>query len=323
MRGRGIRIAVVTVCVLSLSAITGSTAVASVGRDPGSTTVTLAGHRYTVHPYARSGVKAIGRGIQPAVSKTLAVRTARVLGVVSPKPRVYLVFWGSQWSSDPAGAAPALQNFFKGLFGAPDTFGTILTQYCEGVPAGTTDCTGIGTHVTHPATKPLAGVWFDNATAAPSAATAAQIAAEAVAASTHFGNTSQKLNVNAQYVIASATQTHPDAFPSSGFCAWHDFTTSVNGNLAYTNLPYVPDIGAGGCTTITAPTALDGYFSTETHEYAESVTDLWPSRGWLGAHGNEIADECEQLDARLTLSTGTFDVQGLWSNQANRCVTHG
>jgi len=289
----------------------GSTAVASVSGEPAPTNVT-----------ARYGVKAIGHEFQPAVNKTVAVRTSRTNGVVSPKPRVYLVFWGSQWSSDPAGAAPALRNFFKGLFGASDTYGTILTQYCEGVPAGTTDCTGIGTHVAHPSKTPLAGVWFDNAAPAPTHATAAQIAGEAIAASTHFANTTQKRNLDSQYVIASATNTHPDGFPNSGFCAWHDFTRSANGNLAYTNLPYVPDLGTGSCTTITSPTALDGYFSTETHEYAESVTDLWPSRGWLGAHGNEIADECEQLDARLTLTTGTFDVQGLWSNAANHCVTH-
>jgi hypothetical protein len=29
------------------------------------------------------------------------------------------------------------------------------------------------------------------------------------------------------------------------------------------------------------------------------------------------------LDSYLTLSTGKFDVQGLWSNAADKCVTKG
>ena len=142
-------------------------------------------------------------------------------------------------------------------------------------------------------------------------------------AAKHFGNLTQASNSNTQYVIASATGTHPDGFPNTGFCAWHDFISSSVGNIAYTNLPYLPDLGAGGCTTISSPTLLDGYFSTETHEYAESVTDLWPSKGWLDASGNENGDLCVQLDGRLTLPTGTFDVQGVWSNAASKCVTKG
>jgi hypothetical protein len=203
-------------------------------------------------------------------------------------------------STQPADAAPALQSFFQGLFGSTDTWGTIMNQYCEGLPAGTTTCGTAGKHIAHPTATPLAGVWFDNANPAPTHATVAQIAGEATSAAAHFGNTTQKPNTNAQYVIASASGTHPDGFPNSGFCGWHDFTSSTYGNLAYTNLPYVPDLGAGPCTTISQPTLLDGYFSTETHEYAEVLTDFWPTRGWIGG-GSEIGDECIQRDDR----TGT------------------
>ncbi|MFD7449202.1 hypothetical protein [Kitasatospora sp. NPDC059827] len=253
---------------------------------------------------------------------TLSVRSAATQGVVSPTPKVYLVFWGSQWSSDPAGVAPDMQNMFKGLYGSQDTWGTILSQYCEGVARGTTTCGTKGTHVQHPASSPLAGVWFDNAAATPANATAAQIAAEAGKAAAHFGNTTQAPNLNAQYVVVSPTGAHPDGFPNSGFCAWHDKTSSSYGTLAYTNLPYIPDNGAGACTTFTDGRLLSGIESTETHEYAETVTDFWPSIGWNGG-GGEIGDECENLDAYVTLSTGTFDLQGLWSNSANKCVTHG
>jgi hypothetical protein len=259
---------------------------------------------------------------QAASANTLAVGSGASTGVVSPQPRVYLVFWGSQWKRDPAGVAPDLQNLFKGLAGPRDTWGTIVTQYCEGVPRGTTSCGSRGIHIGHPAVGPLAGVWFDNAKAAPRSASAGQIAGEAVNAAGHFRNVTQAPNLNAQYVIVSATRTHPDGFPGSGFCAYHSSTSSGFGNVAFTNLPYVPDLGAGGCTTLSGR-LLDGIESTETHEYAETLTDFFPANGWTASSGAEIGDECENLDSRLTLSTGTFDVQGLWSNAAKACVTRG
>lgn len=299
-----------------------ATAAAVVGAATATSTATAAPSPEPAAASTHQGVKPINRAARRPGKDTLAVQSSATQGVVSPNPKVYLVFWGSQWSNDPAGAAPALQNFFTGLNGSADTWGTILDQYCEGVPKGTTDCGTNGTHVQHPTSSILGGAWFDNAAPAPASATAAQLAAEAANAAQHFGNTTQDPNLNAQYVIVSASGTHPDNFPNSGFCAWHDKTSSSSGTLAYTNLPYLPDLGAGGCTTIASPTALDGLFSTETHEYAETVTDFWPSIGWNGS-GGEIGDECQNLDSRITLSTGTFDVQGLWSNAANACVTSG
>ncbi|MGK4580119.1 hypothetical protein [Kitasatospora sp. HPMI-4] len=257
-----------------------------------------------------------------ASADTLQVGSSASQGVVSPNPKVYLVFWGSQWSSDPAGVATDMQSLFKGLYGGKDTWGTILDQYCEGVAKGTVTCGTKGIHVNHPSSSPLGGVWFDKSAAAPGSATAAQIASEAGKAAAHFGNTTQAPNLNAQYVVLSPTGTHPDGFPNSGFCAWHDYTTTAYGKLAYTNLPYIPDSGAGACTTFTDGRLLSGIESTETHEYAETVTDFWPSIGWNGG-GGEIGDACVQLDAYVPLSTGTFDLQGLWSNSADKCVTHG
>jgi serine protease len=256
----------------------------------------------------------------PAAPGALFLHSRQVPGAVSTQPAVYLVFWGAQWSSDPAGVAPALQAFFRGLFGRRDRWGTVLDQYCEGQPVGATRCPRSSSRIRHPTTSPLAGVWFDNAANEPRHATMDQIASEAVRAAQHFGNVTQADNAQAQYVIASPSGTHPDGFPSF-FCGWHSSARGSVGTVAYTNMPYLPDLGAGGCTTIRNPTLLDGYFSTESHEYAESVTDLWPEAGWLDAGGQEIADLCVDLDARQRLTTGTFDVQGIWSNKAGRCVT--
>ena len=306
--------------VFALAAGATATAIPAAGGAPASRSAPAPAA--AAAPAGAAGVKPIHPGAALPSSRPLSVHTRDKTGAVSPHPKVYLVFWGSQWTKDPAGAAPALRALFSTLYGSPDTWGTILDQYCEGLKKGTTNCGSKGVHVVHPTSSILAGVWFDKAAAEPAKATVAQIAGEAAAAAVHFGNTTQASNVDSQYVIASATGTHPNGFPGSGFCAWHDSTSTASGRIAYTNLPYIPDLGAGACTSLAHARLIDGYESSETHEYAESVTDLWPSRGWLRG-GNEIGDLCIKLDAYLTIGNNMFDVQGLWSNSAGRCVTKG
>src|SRR5262249_9331240 len=160
------------------------------------------------------------------------------------------------------------------------TWGTILGQYCEAVPAGTANCAGLRIPVTHPASSPLAGVFMDNSGPAPADATAAQIGAEAGRAAQHLGPNPRPA-ANGAYGIASASGTHPDGFPDSGFCGFHNTVSASGvGQVAYTNLPYIPDLGTGRCTTLAHPTRLDGYFSTASDEYAETVTDPVPPNGW-------------------------------------------
>jgi serine protease len=276
-------------------------------------------------PIVRLGIKNIHPGKGNSQSG-LSLHSNATQGAVSPGPRVYLVFWGSQWSNstgDPDAAAAALQTFFSDLNGSSDTWGTTLDQYCEGLPKGTTSCNGGGTSIVHPLAGPLAGVWFDGRAPAPAKANSNAIANEAQAAAAYFGNTTQAPNLNAQYVIASPSGAHPDGFPNTGFCGWHSSTATPYGRVAFTNLPYVPDLGTGACTTISGAAPLDGYFSTESHEYAETVTDFWPNNGWLSTAGAEIGDLCETVDSYLTLGGQPFDVQGLWSNNAGSCVTNG
>lgn len=306
-RHRGLFVLAAMAGVLGLLGANAAVAAAS---GPSSTSQTV-----------RAGVKAIGRTSKPSGSGLMSLHSSQPTGAVTPTPAVYLVFWGSQWSNDPAQAATALQGLFGNLYGPNDNWGTILDQYCEGNPTGTTTCSPTATFVQHPTSPLLRGVWFDNGSAAPARATTSQIAAEAVSAASHFKNTTQAPNLNAQYVIASPSGTHPDNFPKS-FCAWHSSTSSTFGNIAYTNLPYVPDLPATACTTLPSPRLIDGYESTETHEYAETVTDPFPSNGWLKG-GAEIGDLCVNQDAYLTLNNATYDVQGLWSNAAAGCVTSG
>ena len=59
------------------------------------------------------------------------------------------------------------------------------------------------------------------------------------------------------------------------------------------------------------------------HELTETMTDQFPSTGWIDASGAENADKCAWISsgqgasANITLSTGTFPAQSLWSNAFN------
>src|SRR5204863_3310565 len=171
------------------------------------------------------------------------------IGVTSSTPRVYLVFYGSQWTGggDPDGAATYLQHLFAGIGTGGELWSGTMTQYCDGptVSPGATSCPSGAPHVGYPASGALAGVWFDTAGPSPSNASAAQLAAEAARAAAHFGNTTPASNRYAQYVVVSPSGTHPDGFNTitSNFCAWHDYTGSSYGDLAFTNMPYVTDLG--------------------------------------------------------------------------------
>ncbi len=271
------------------------------------------------------------------------------VGVTTGAPRVYVVFWGSQWGSqstnaqgnvtlsgDPSGMAPYLEAFVKGVGTGGETWSGVMTQYCENTPAGsqTSPSTGAG-HVGYPTGGAFAGVWVDESAAAPAQATGNQIGTEAVNAATHFGNTTAASNRNTEYVVVSPTGTHPDGFNTltSNFCAWHDYTgdsslsggavSSPDGPLAFTNLPYITDAGGScGQNFVNSGSAgtLDGVSIVEGHEYAETITDQFPAGGWTDLTGNENGDKCAWISSgqgaaqNITLTTGTFAVQSTWAN---------
>jgi len=147
--------------------------------------------------------------------------------------------------------APLLQAFYAGLGTNAEAWSGIMTTYCQSSAAttvrpGATACPFGATHAVYPSGGALAGVWEDTGGAAPAQADQGQIAAEARAAASHFGQTGSGTASGVQYVIVSPHGTSPDGFDTStgDFCAWHDVTTSGDGSaVLYTNLPYVPDAG--------------------------------------------------------------------------------
>jgi putative Ig domain-containing protein len=271
------------------------------------------------------------------------------IGVTTGAEKVYLVFYGSQWgtqgtnsagnvtlSGDTSGVAPDLQAFFKGLGTNNELWSGVMTQYCQGVAAGTQICPAGNTqHVAYPAGGALAGVWADESTSSPATASGHQLGVEAVSAASHFGNTTAALNRNAQYVIVSPHGTNPDNYKTQGFCAWHDYNgdttlsggavSSSVGDVAFTNLPYIPDAGTScGQNFVNGNGPLDGVTIVGGHEYAETITDQNPAGGYTDSSGEENADKCAWITPGtsggsfdLTTSTGTFAVQTTWGNDGN------
>ncbi len=242
------------------------------------------------------------------------------VGVETGADKVYLVFWGSQWNNnDPSGEAAIEQSFFGGVGGS--SWNNSVTQYCEGIASGASTCSSGSTAATNP-TGVLAGVWYDNASAAPRAPKQSQFANEAIRAAAHFGNTTAASNTTAQYVIDTATGNNSSGF-GTRFCAWHSYTSSSHGNIAYTNMPYVTDAGGSCGANFNGLGPNAGITIVGGHEFGETETDIFPSNGWLDSAGAENGDKCAWISsgqgaaANVTFNTGTFPVQSLWSNAFN------
>lgn len=238
-------------------------------------------------------------------------------GVETSTDKVYLVYWGSQWNSnDPSGEASLQQKFFNGVGGS--SWNNSVTQYCQGVAFGTMYCNSSGTHATNPSGV-LGGVWFDNASSASSHPTQSQLAAEAKKAAGHFGNTNASANNHVQYVINTATRNSSSGFGTQ-YCAWHSSTSTTYGNIAYTNMPYITDAGASCGANFNGLGSKAGITIVGGHEFGETESDIFPSTGWIDSGGAENGDKCAWISsgqgasANISLSTGTFPVQSLWSN---------
>jgi hypothetical protein len=230
-------------------------------------------------------------------------------GALQLHPHVYLLLWGPGWTSSAAEQASYsyLYRFYSGLGVQPqDAWSRTLEGYQDGSGAAP----GFSGSV-------LAGAWQDPSTP-PSGASALQLGAEAAvfAADIGIGDVG-----DAQVVVATQSGTCPAGFPCFGGsgddCAYHDATGLITG-VPFINLPYEPD-SDGECSAGSYVSAWDGFSLAGGHEYAETVTDPYPPTGYddlnQGVEG-EVADKCVGTVGTVALSTGTFAVQDLFSNQA-------
>ena len=322
--------------MLSAGLALGGTAVASasghtvLAHVPNATVMNLAKARAAAAPHIKQGkiagvVPPVGRKVKNAPAAGCTEPNCNLLyngGSVQHSPHVYLLFWGPAWGTDSGQEATAsyMEGFYRGLGAQPqDDWSTTTDQY--------SDSTG------HPSFSGSVyeGAFQDTSTP-PTGVDQSQLAAEADAFTSAHGITD---TTDAQIVIATQSGTCPQDFYASicggtgNYCAWHS-----SSNEPYTNLPYILDSGTGcGEDFINSNGTYDGFTMVGGHEYAETITDPFPVSGWYDGNdsvsGGEVADKCawagenwggSDPDGNVTLSTGSFAMQSLWSNSANACV---
>lgn len=284
---------------------------------------TTPSHPAGSHPHA-AGIEPppITIGIEtPATGLPTPGNMAYFGGPVMTTPKAYLVFWG--WGGpghDPQGVDTVLTNFFQGVGGS--AWAGVTTQYYQTV-------NGRQEFITNPANQ-LAGVWYDDASAIHDNLAAKDYAAEAGRAVAHFNAGTPDPNAN--YIVATPRQFNDAGFNQGSYCAYHDYTNpagypGVTPGIAFSVVPYIPNAGGGcGAGFVNSPGTLDGVTMVAGHEYLEAVTDPGAFEGdsmggWLDNIGNENADKCAYVQVgpgsvtNITLPTGTFPVQGTWSNE--------
>jgi serine protease len=148
--------------------------------------------------------------------------------------------------------------------------------------------------------------WDDGST--PNSPSQDQVATEALTGLHVFGDESQDAN----YIVLTPTgHSAPGSF--SSFCGYHAYKTYAPGSsLIFSYIPYIPDGGSACAGPLTGASMVVG------HEIAEAQTDPLPNSGWTDQSDpndlEEVGDKCAWLQSNVSLSTGTFPVQSLWSN---------
>ncbi len=227
-------------------------------------------------------------------------------GPIQTNPKMYVVFWGSAWngSGDPQGVKSRMLSFL-GIIGGSRWLNSV-TQYTQ---------TG-GAHVGN-ASGSLAGWYVDTASNPPSRPSQSQIAAEATKAAAKYGDYS----ASAAYIVVLPHGIKPSGFGTQ-YCAWHSSTNvSGHGTIAYTNDPYLPDVGSScGAGSVNSPGTLDGISIVYGHEQGETETDPQPNTGWLTSGGSENGDLCAWTNLMNNPNAGGYPTQPLYSNASASCV---
>ncbi|HEY0615802.1 MAG TPA: hypothetical protein VGC96_14225 [Candidatus Elarobacter sp.] len=228
-------------------------------------------------------------------------------GPIQTNPKIYAVYWGSSWNSgtgDPQGVRSRANAFF-GVIGGSRWLNSV-TQYTQ----------SNGAHVGN-ASGSFVGSYVDTSSSPPSRPTQSQLAAEATRAAAHYGDYS----TSASYVVVLPHGIKPSGFGTQ-YCAWHSSTAvSGKGTIAYTNAPYLPDVGTScGAGSVNSPGTLDGISIVYGHEQGETESDPQPNSGWLDSSGAENGDKCAWKSLINNPNAGGYPTQPLWSNANNGCV---
>jgi serine protease len=262
------------------------------------------------HVFWAAGVPTVG---QSTVSSGTYNDLIYHSGPVMTAPKVYITFWGSEWTNKasssfdipvkkPSGQDYTLANlrtymtaFFRGIGGT--SWNNINTQYCQGGAVGDVSC-GTGTTAIKNPHSVLGGVW-DDPSEPPAVidtlglaenAVPDPVATEAEAAAAHFGFTSS-VPVNAVFfVFAPPGRVDTGATPYGAYCGYHTEVTPSNltgEGIRYAFIPYILDVDLGpgsklgscGMNYVNKANdnfghgIFDGFSIVSGHEFSEAVTD--------------------------------------------------
>ena len=114
---------------------------------------------------------------------------------------------------------------------------------------------------------------------------------------------------------------------SSGYCAWHNYSTCHGVFIHIAYMPYPGQSATGTCENNLDLGCGQGPLTKEwtsftAHEFMETITDSGPWRsGWYSSDRGEIGDLCTGTQACVPLGGKTFQIQGEFSNNADGCAT--
>ena len=269
-------------------------------------------------------------------------------GRVLLDPRVYVVFWGSEWgpadakgmpTADPLGAAPVVVDFFGRLGGRGDTWSTILTQYCSGTKVNDKSCVPGSRKIPRMTRSPLRGWWVDTSPGPGQSSIDYQMGARDEVtnrALKHFGARHPD-DIVVLMLPPSTQSANCGASHSAGGTGPHGLHPLI---IIHYPLPMCPNSLAPVCSlgepVECLPTIELAITGAASHEYAEVVTNPFPMNcrvpsgicGWVvrdaavwqgGADPRtyEISDTCSN-SRFVQLNGKKVSVATLWSNTANK-----
>jgi len=216
-------------------------------------------------------------------------------GNVAASTRTFALWWGDPVAF-PADARTILESVLVGLDGS--AYLGVADEYMRGAHATTS----------------FGGSLFDSSAPPAENPTESVIADKACRALAANGITNRPGDM--VFVVSSV-------YPIGNipFCAWHYWGMCNGETLLIAYLPNPAGTPCGqmgsGCNAFSPEATALGTFAA--HEFMETITDPHIT-AWKDLLGEEIGDKCLGLAACVPLSTGTLQLQPLYSNAVHSCV---
>ena len=237
-------------------------------------------------------LRPVGEGVAaaPATPPKLTYRGGPLLTSV----KVFTVFWGAAWQSQPlADTANKLNAFFDAIL-VSELIDQLAEYSVQGQQIGHGQRIGTLTVTTPTPHKVVTDSRIQH------------LIQQEIAKGALPAADAQTLYF--VYTPPGTAIVQGGSRSCQAFCGYHN---DVNGQLFYAAMPYP---GCQGCTGTLAP--LDALTSTSSHELCEAITDPVPGQGWYDDANGEIGDIC----AWTTKTVAGYTVQKEWSNAHNTCM---